>query len=274
LNSLIADGESSTRLAIFLSIFITLAFLELIIPCKKIATDKFKRWLNNIVLSLINTALVKVIIPLAGIAAAVLAGEQQWGLLNNVFDSTGSLNYFFEWFAITLFLIIFDLTIYFQHRLFHAIPFLWRFHRMHHSDIDYDLTTGIRFHPISIALSSIIKIALILIMGAPVFAVLLAEVLLNATSMFNHSNLRLPKRFEFFLRKLIVTPDMHRIHHSVNSAEHNYNFGFNFPWWDRLFGTYLDNVDKPSEEIDIGIEGLQDASSSNLFSMLWQPVKD
>lgn len=274
MNSLIADGESSTRLAIFLSIFITLAFLELIIPCKKIATDKFKRWLNNIVLSLINTALVKVIIPLAGIAAAVLAGEQQWGLLNNVFDSTGSLNYFFEWFAITLFLIIFDLTIYFQHRLFHAIPFLWRFHRMHHSDIDYDLTTGIRFHPISIALSSIIKIALILIMGAPVFAVLLAEVLLNATSMFNHSNLRLPKRFEFFLRKLIVTPDMHRIHHSVNSAEHNYNFGFNFPWWDRLFGTYLDNVDKPSEEIDIGIEGLQDASSSNLFSMLWQPVKD
>jgi sterol desaturase/sphingolipid hydroxylase (fatty acid hydroxylase superfamily) len=274
LNSLIADGESSARLAIFLSIFITLAFLELIIPCKKIATDKFKRWLNNIVLSLINTALVKVIIPLAGIAAAVLAGEQQWGLLNNVFDSTGSLNYFFEWFAITLFLIIFDLTIYFQHRLFHAIPFLWRFHRMHHSDIDYDLTTGIRFHPISIALSSIIKIALILIMGAPVFAVLLAEVLLNATSMFNHSNLRLPKRFEFFLRKLIVTPDMHRIHHSVNSAEHNYNFGFNFPWWDRLFGTYLDNVDKPSEEIDIGIEGLQDASSSNLFSMLWQPVKD
>ncbi len=274
MNSLIADGESSTRLAIFLSIFITLAFLELIIPCKKIATDKFKRWLNNIVLSLINTALVKVIIPLAGIAAAVLAGEQQWGLLNNVFDSTGSLNYFFEWFAITLFLIIFDLTIYFQHRLFHAIPFLWRFHRMHHSDIDYDLTTGIRFHPISIALSSIIKIALILIMGAPVFAVLLAEVLLNATSMFNHSNLKLPKRFEFFLRKLIVTPDMHRIHHSVNSAEHNYNFGFNFPWWDRLFGTYLDNVDKPSEEIDIGIEGLQDASSSNLFSMLWQPVKD
>jgi sterol desaturase/sphingolipid hydroxylase (fatty acid hydroxylase superfamily) len=274
LNSLIEDGESSTRLTIFLSIFIVLALLELIIPCNKTAADKPKRWLNNIVLSVINTALVKLTIPLAGIAAAVLAGERQWGLLNNIVDSSGSINYLFEWFAIVIFLIIFDFTIYFQHRLFHAVPLLWRFHRMHHSDVDYDLTTGIRFHPISIVLSSIIKIALILIMGAPVFAVLLAEVLLNATSMFNHSNLKLPKRFESFLRKLIVTPDMHRIHHSVDNIEHNHNFGFNFPWWDRLFGTYLDNVDKPSEEIDIGIEGLQDASSSNLFLMLWQPTKD
>jgi sterol desaturase/sphingolipid hydroxylase (fatty acid hydroxylase superfamily) len=274
LNSLIEDGESSTRLAIFLSIFIVLALLELIIPCNKTAAGKSKRWLNNIALSVINTALVKLTIPFAGIAAAVLAGERQWGLLNNIVDSSGSINYLFEWFAIVIFLIIFDFTIYFQHRLFHAVPLLWRFHRMHHSDVDYDLTTGIRFHPISIVLSSIIKVALILIMGAPVFAVLLAEVLLNATSMFNHSNLKLPQRFESFLRKLIVTPDMHRIHHSVDNIEHNHNFGFNFPWWDRLFGTYLDNVDKPSEEIDIGIEGLQDASSSNLFLMLWQPTKD
>ena len=274
MNSLIEDGESSTRLAIFLSIFIVLALLELIIPCNKTAAGKSKRWLNNIALSVINTALVKLTIPFAGIAAAVLAGERQWGLLNNIVDSSGSINYLFEWFAIVIFLIIFDFTIYFQHRLFHAVPLLWRFHRMHHSDVDYDLTTGIRFHPISIVLSSIIKIALILIMGAPVFAVLLAEVLLNATSMFNHSNLKLPKRFESFLRKLIVTPDMHRIHHSVDNIEHNHNFGFNFPWWDRLFGTYLDNIDKPSEEIDIGIRGLQDASSSNLFLMLWQPTKD
>ena len=185
--------------------------------------NKPKRWLNNIVLSVINTALVKLTIPLAGIAAAVLAGERQWGLLNNIVDSSGSINYLFEWFAIVIFLIIFDFTIYFQHRLFHAVPLLWRFHRMHHSDVDYDLTTGIRFHPISIVLSSIIKIALILIMGAPVFAVLLAEVLLNATSMFNHSNLKLPKRFESFLRKLIVTPDMHRIHHSVDNIVHNHS---------------------------------------------------
>ena len=274
MNSLIEDGESSTRLTIFLSIFIVLALLELIIPCNKTAAGKSKRWLNNIALSVINTALVKLTIPFAGIAAAVLAGERQWGLLNNIVDSSGSINYLFEWFAIVIFLIIFDFTIYFQHRLFHAVPLLWRFHRMHHSDVDYDLTTGIRFHPISIVLSSIIKIALILIMGAPVFGVLLAEVLLNATSMFNHSNLKLPKRFESFLRKLIVTPDMHRIHHSVDNIEHNHNFGFNFPWWDRLFGTYLDNIDKPSEEIDIGIKGLQDASSSNLFLMLWQPTKD
>ena len=151
-----------------------------------------------------------------------------------------------------------QLTIYWQHRLFHRFKFLWRLHRMHHTDIDYDVSTGIRFHPLSILISTLIKFCLIILIGPPAIAVLISEVLLNATSMFNHSNVKLSKRFDATLRYFLVTPDMHRVHHSTIGAEHNKNFGFNFPiWWDRLFGSYLAQPSLEQEEMSIGRRGLR-----------------
>jgi sterol desaturase/sphingolipid hydroxylase (fatty acid hydroxylase superfamily) len=265
MNSLIADTESSVRLAIFLCVFLVLAVAELRYPRRALAYSKLQRWLSNIGISVLNTYLVRILLPVAGVSAALLAQEQQWGILNQI--------QLVPWLGILIFVAVFDLTIYWQHRLFHVVPLLWRFHRMHHTDMDYDLTTGNRFHPISILISSAIKLSLVLLMGPSPISVLIAEVLLNVTSMFNHSNLKLPLKMDSLLRKLIVTPDMHRIHHSTDELEHNHNFGFNFSWWDRLFNSYLDQASEAQEKLDIGIAGMQDKESLGIFAMLLQPFK-
>ena len=205
------------------------------------------------------------ILPIAGVGAAILAGERGWGLFNLLSVS--------PWLSVAIFLLAFDLTIYFQHRLFHVIPIVWRLHRMHHTDVDYDVSTGNRFHPISIVLSSLIKLALILLLGPLPVAVLIAELLLNATSMFNHSNLKLSAALDKALRYFIVTPDMHRVHHSVNANEHNRNFGFNFPWWDRLFGTYQNQPELKHDKMEIGIAGFRDQNSIELHQLFTQPLK-
>ena len=171
------------------------------------------------------------------------------------------------------FVLLFDLTIYFQHRLFHIVPVFWRLHRMHHTDVDYDVTTGNRFHPVSILLSSVIKLGLVVCLGPLPIAIVLAEILLNATSMFNHSNISIPVAADKVLRNIIVTPDMHRIHHSVDQLEHNRNFGFNFPWWDRLFGTYQQRPKLGQQEMEIGIAGFRDPESAGLLGLLLQPLK-
>lgn len=264
MNSLIADSEAFLRLGAFFTIFMLLICLEWSFPRRKLAIPRMRRWMSNIGISIFNTAFVKVIFPVAGIGAALLAKEKQWGLFNQIELPS--------WLGIILFLLIFDLTIYLQHRLFHAVPFLWRLHRMHHTDVDYDVTTGSRFHPVSILLSSIIKFLLVVALGAAPIAILIAEVLLNATSMFNHSNLKIPVGWDRHLRRFIVTPDMHRVHHSVVPSEHSHNFGFNFPWWDRLLGTYLAQPRSGHEAMEIGINGFRDRKSTNFFWLLIQPL--
>ncbi|MGI9316513.1 MAG: sterol desaturase family protein [bacterium] len=264
MNNLIADSEATLRLSAFFMVLILLICLEFVFPRRRLILPRLHRWISNIGISLINTAFVKLVFPFAGLSAAILAQQKQWGLLNQVEMPL--------WMGVILFLLIFDLTIYLQHRLFHAVPFLWRLHRMHHTDVDYDVTTGNRFHPVSILLSTIIKFLLVIMMGAAPVAILIAEVLLNATSMFNHSNLKLPVGLDRILRKFIVTPDMHRIHHSVVVSEHSHNFGFNFPWWDRLFGTYIAEPSLGHETMKIGIEGFRNQKSANLLWLLIQPL--
>lgn len=265
MNNLIADSESSIRLAVFLGVFLLLALAEVLFPRRKPAYSKSQRWLNNLAISALNTLVVRIGFPIAGVAVAVLAQDRQWGLLNQLQVA--------PWLNIIIFLLLFDLAIYWQHRLFHVVPWLWRFHRVHHTDVDYDLTTGSRFHPVSILISAAIKIALVIAMGASAAAILMAEVVLNVTAMFNHSNLKLPESVDNKLRKILVTPDMHRIHHSTDIIEHNANFGFNFSWWDRLFGSYIDRPKTPHDAMDIGIAGFQDRQSINVFTLLLQPFK-
>ena len=215
---------------------------------------------------MINTVVVSLTLPLAGVGAALFAQEKNWGLLNQV-DLP-------EWLATLSFLLLFDFAIYWQHRLFHKVPILWRLHRMHHTDLDYDVTTGNRFHPCSILLSAIIKIGLALVLGPSAMAILLAEILLNVTSMFNHSNIYIPRNVDKFVRRFMVTPDMHRVHHSADVIEHNHNFGFNFPWWDRLFATYQDQPVEKHPTMAIGILGFQKEQSIKLFSLLKQPFEN
>ena len=167
-----------------------------------------------------------------------------------------------------------DLAIYLQHVLFHAVPALWRLHRMHHADLEFDVTTGARFHPIEILLSMGIKLGVVAALGAPAIAVLIFEVLLNATSMFNHSNVRMPVWIDRVLRWIVVTPDMHRVHHSIVARETNSNFGFNLPWWDRLFGTYRDQPAAGHEAMTIGIEQFREPAEQRLDRMLTQPFRD
>jgi len=177
------------------------------------------------------------------------------------------------WIGVVASVILLDLAIYFQHVLFHAVPVLWRLHRMHHADLDIDVSTGLRFHPIEILLSMVIKLAVVIALGAPAIAVLIFEVLLNATSMFNHSNVHIPERLDGVVRWFVVTPDMHRVHHSIVARETNSNFGFNLPWWDRLFGTYRAQPAAGHEAMKIGIEQFRDPRELRLDRMLLQPFR-
>ncbi len=263
MNSLIADSEAILRLSVFTLMFIVLAVLERWYPQRQMSFSRSWRWFSNMGLGALNTAVVKMVVPLAGVGAAVLAQERGWGLFQWLDLAV--------WISIPLFLLLFDLTIYLQHRLFHWQPVLWRMHRMHHTDMDYDLTTGNRFHPGSILISAAIKLALVLLTGPQAIAVVIAEILLNATSMFNHSNIRLPAQLDRVLRLLIVTPDMHRVHHSVDDHEHNRNFGFNFPWWDRLFGTYVAQPLRGHADMKIGIKGFRPGTPPGIIALLVQP---
>jgi sterol desaturase/sphingolipid hydroxylase (fatty acid hydroxylase superfamily) len=240
-----------------------LATLEILRPRRQLQQSKIRRWLSNFSLSFLNAFLITVIIPVAGVSAALMATENGWGLFNNYQAVL--------WIAFPAYLLTFDLTIYWQHRLFHRFKFLWRLHRVHHTDLDYDVSTGIRFHPLSILISTIIKLCLIIVMGPSAIAVLVSEILLNATSMFNHSNIKIPPKLDAALRYLLVTPDMHRIHHSVIPVEHNKNFGFNFPWWDKLFGSYLAQPSAGHEGMKLGIQGYNKGKAIGLRKLLIQP---
>lgn len=262
----ITANEIAIRIGCFFIIFAILATGELTKPRRVLTVTKSVRWFNNLMIVALDNLLVRLLFPAAAVGVAVLAQTQQWGLLHYI-NMPG-------WLAIAVAVIILDGVIYLQHVLFHAVPALWRLHRMHHADLDFDLTTGIRFHPVEIILSMLIKFAAIAALGASPVAVIIFEVALNATSLFNHSNIKIPVIVDKFLRFLVVTPDMHRVHHSVAVFEADSNFGFNFPWWDRLLGTYRAQPYLGHEGMTIGIKQYRDKKQVMwLPGMLWLPFK-
>jgi len=259
------NHEPHVRLSCFFGVLGLMALWELVAPRRALTASKALRWASNLGLVVLNSILLRLLFPAAAMGMALLAAERHWGLLNNVSLPTG-----FEVIAAVLAL---DFTIYLQHVLFHAVPALWRLHRVHHADLDFDVTTGARFHPIEIVLSMLIKFAAIAALGPAPLAVLIFEVLLNATAMFNHSNVRMPLGIDRVLRWLVVTPDMHRVHHSIEDHETNSNFGFNLPLWDHLFGTYKDQPDAGHDGMTIGIRDLRDPRLvASLPGMLRLPI--
>jgi len=242
-----------------------MAVWEVFAPRRKRSHSRLARWPSNIAISVFNTLVLRVVLPSGVVGLALLAQTQGWGLLNAV-DLP-------SWVSIVAAILILDFVIYLQHVIFHAVPLLWRFHRMHHADLDIDVTTGARFHPVEIILSILIKLAAVAALGPPVVAVVMFEVLLNATSMFNHSNARLPLALDRVLRLIVVTPDMHRVHHSVIPAETNSNFGFNVPCWDRLCGTYKAQPREGHDGMTIGIEQFREPRELLIDRMLTQPAR-
>src|SRR5581483_8690371 len=255
-SDLLLANEPTMRLIAFAGIFAVMALLELLAPRRQQAVTRAQRWPSNLGIVALNTLLVRLVFPTTAVALAVLGEAQGWGLFHAVGLPV--------WAAIPLGVILLDLAIYLQHVLVHAVPALWRLHRMHHADLEFDVTTGARFHPIEILLSMVLKLMVIAALGPPAAAVLLFEVLLNATAMFNHSNVRVPDGLDRVLRLIVVTPDMHRIHHSVVPKETNSNFGFNLPWWDRLFGTYRPEPAAGQVGMTIGVEQFRDVSEQRL----------
>jgi sterol desaturase/sphingolipid hydroxylase (fatty acid hydroxylase superfamily) len=214
--------EPYIRLGAFGGVFLAMAIWELVRPRRQQTIVRHVRWPSNLGIVVLDALLVRLIFPTTAVGFALVGDARGWGLFHLVTLPT--------WIVIVASVVLLDLAIYLQHVLFHAVPALWRLHRMHHADLAFDVTTGLRFHPIEILLSMLLKLAVIAALGAPAAAVLIFEVLLNATSMFNHGNVRIADKLDVILRWVVVTPDMHRVHHSIQSTETNSNFGFNLPW--------------------------------------------
>jgi sterol desaturase/sphingolipid hydroxylase (fatty acid hydroxylase superfamily) len=258
------DYEASVRLSVFFGILMLMALLEILAPRRKRNFSRKKRWPANLGIVVINTILARLLIPTTAIGLAAYAQANGWGLFHFLPRSL--------WLTVPLSVIILDFVVYLQHILFHAVPALWRLHRMHHIDLDFDFTTGNRFHPVEILLSMAIKLTVIAALGAPPLGVLIFEVLLNACASFNHSNVLIPLHLDRILRWLVVTPDMHRVHHSVEEDETNSNFGFNLPWWDRLCGTYLAQPRMGHQQMEIGVRIFRDPGQClSLPKMLKSP---
>jgi len=262
----VASIEPALRLGAFAGVFVLVALWEALAPRRTRAYARAQRWPHNLGLLALDALAVRLLAPGVAVAVAVAGEAKSWGLLNAMALP--------PWVSVSIAVVALDLAIYLQHVLFHAVPLLWRLHRVHHADPDFDVTTAARFHPVEILLSLGIKCAVIVALGAPAFAVLLFEVLLNAAAMFNHANGRLPLAVDRWLRWLVVTPDMHRVHHSVVRAEMNSNFGFNLPWWDRLFGTYRAQPAAGHTAMRIGVEGLHAPEELTLARLLTQPLRD
>src|SRR5262245_59568229 len=242
--------ETIIRVGGFIGVFAVMAAWEVVAPRRPLTVGKPRRWFGNLGLVALNAVLVRFVLPLSAFGTALVAAKQGWGWLNHWAAPL--------WIKFAIAVAALDFAIYLQHVLFHAVPALWRLHMVHHADLDFDVTTGLRFHTLEILISTFLKIAVVTALGPPVWAVLTFEVLLNATSMFNHSNVRLPAWFDRAMRLVVVTPDVHRIHHSVERQEANSNFGFNLPWWDRLLGTYRSQPAAGHEQMQIGVSHVRD----------------
>jgi sterol desaturase/sphingolipid hydroxylase (fatty acid hydroxylase superfamily) len=258
--------ESVIRLTAFLGILALMMILEIAAPRRPPPIGRRRRWPSNLGIVVIDALVLRLLLPITAVGLAALAEHRAWGLYNTIAVPF--------WVATTVSVLLLDLVIYAQHVAVHAVPLLWRLHRMHHADLEIDVTTGVRFHLVEIVLSMAIKLAAIAALGAPAASVLIFEVLLNATSMFNHGNVRLPVGLERVLRWIVVTPDMHRVHHSVIRRETDSNFGFNVPWWDRLFGTYRAQPEAGHLGMTIGIDRFRDPRELRLDRMLLQPWRN
>ena len=263
MQDLVVELESYVRLSAFVGVFALVALWELAAPRRALRVSRSVRWTSNVGIVVVDTALVRLVFPAAATGVAIAAGSREWGLFN-------ALEWPF-WIEVVLAVVVLDFVIYCQHVMFHAVPGLWRLHMVHHADLDFDLTTGVRFHPFEILLSMVVKMAAVGVLGAAPAAVILFEIVLGATSIFNHGNVVLPSRIDRLLRLIVVTPDMHRVHHSVVPHETNSNFGFSLPWWDRLFGTYRAQPAAGHADMTIGLEQFREPRLQWLWHMLALP---
>jgi sterol desaturase/sphingolipid hydroxylase (fatty acid hydroxylase superfamily) len=261
-----ASAEIAVRVGCFAAVFAVMALWEWLAPRRHLTVGRGPRWPSNLGILAIDIIAVRLLVPTAAVGMALIAAAAGWGLL--------PLLGLPAWAAIPIGVIALDLVIYAQHVVFHHVPVLWRLHRMHHADLDIDVTTGVRFHPLEILLSLAIKMTAVLALGVPALAVLIFEMLLNATSMFNHSNVALPPRLEPIARWLVVTPQMHQVHHSIERQETDSNFGFNLPWWDRLFGTYRANPAAGEQGMTVGLPIFRDVAELRIVRLLTQPFRN
>ncbi|MBU3916212.1 sterol desaturase family protein [bacterium] len=256
-------NEATIRVTVFIGIFAVIALWEVVAPRRKLLESKRNRWFGNLSIVVVNTLILRLLFPVMAVGLAIIARDKGWGLFNNL-----QLHW---WFNLVLSVVFFDMMIYLQHVMFHSVPLLWRLRRMHHADLDYDVTTGSRFHPVEIILSMLIKMALVLVIGPLPAAVVVFEALLNGTAMFNHGNIRIPKSVDGIIRWLLVTPDMPRVHHSVIPVETNSNYGFNLSWWDRLFGTYRAQPKEGHAGMTIGLDVFRESKYLHPHWLLVQP---
>jgi len=267
MDNFFGPNDTVIRLGVFAGVFLLMALIELALPKRKLIAPKGRRWLTNLGISVTAALVLRLMaalaVPVAAIAAAFYAQEHGIGLLNNVAWP--------DWAKIVITLAALDLAIWAQHLASHKIPILWRLHKVHHADRDIDVTTAVRFHPIEIALSMLWKIVVVVPLGAPPLAVFLFEVILNGCAMFNHANIDLPPWLDRTLRFFVVTPDMHRVHHSVLRREHDSNYGFNLSLWDRLFRTYTAQPEGGHQGMQIGLTPYQSAAPTRFGWSLWLP---
>ena len=264
-------SEGTVRLSVFLIIFFAMALFEMLAPRRPLTYGRGYRWFTNLAIIVLDSLVVRLLFPAAAVGIAVWSSENQIGLYY-MLTGTGMAPPL--WFYGLLVFIFMDFAIWAQHLIFHKVPIFWRFHKMHHSDPDIDITTAIRFHPVEIILSMLIKAAIIVVLGAPALAVFLFEVVLNGTAMFNHSNVRLPLSVDRILRIFIVTPDMHRVHHSIIHTETDSNYGFNLSIWDRMFRTYCAQPKLGHDDMSIGLSECQNDKPTRLAWCLWFPFQD
>lgn len=256
------ENETLIRLSIFAGLFTLFAVIEALIPRRPRTQPRSSRWVTNWAITILDSAtlyLLALLIPLLAVGAAMDAGANGWGLMNKLRLPLGV--------NIIATVLFFDLAIWAQHLITHKIPILWRFHRVHHSDRDIDVTTAIRFHPVEIAFSMLLKIGLVYLLGPSAVGIIIFEIILNGTAMFNHANMKLPLGLDAVVRKVLVTPDMHRVHHSDIRAEHDSNYGFSLSIWDRMFGTYVAQPKKGHDEMTIGLQWQDDEPSKLVWSL-------
>jgi sterol desaturase/sphingolipid hydroxylase (fatty acid hydroxylase superfamily) len=261
------ENEIFIRFAVFFGVLVVLAALERLAPRRAMVQPRARRWFTNLALVVIDTLTVRALafaLPILAVAAAVDAGQLGLGLFNTLQWPL--------WLELLLAVLIFDLAIWLQHLITHKVPLFWRFHRVHHADRDFDVTTALRFHPVEIAASALLKVGLVYVIGPSALAVIVFEILLNATAMFNHANLRLPLGLDRVVRLVLVTPDMHRVHHSVHRHEHDSNYGFSLSIWDRIFRTYVPQPAAGHDDMTVGLEW-QDDRPMKLGWALWLPFR-
>lgn len=261
----IVAHESAVRLAAFAGVLGVLLALEALWPRRLTPRRRGLRWSANLPMVAVDSLLVRLVVPLGATGAALWAQARGVGLFHHVALPLWAS-------AVASFLAL-DGLIYWQHRLFHALPWLWPLHRMHHSDVEFDATTALRFHPVEILLSMLVKVAAVVALGAPAIGVIAFEIALNGVAMFNHANLAIPAGVDRVLRRVVVTPDMHRVHHSTHRAERDSNYGFNLPWWDHLFSSYTNQPREGHAEMVIGLTDFREVSDQRLLPLLLQPLR-